>query len=378
MRTFVTWTVAACVVGSIFGTVFTGTLMAQNVVTAKAGLVHYLEGDVTLDSAMLSTKPGKFAEMKKGSVLKTLEGRAEVLLAPGSSVRLSENSALQMRATSLEDTRFAITAGSAMVEVGDLDKLMSMVVTVGGSEVTLRKKGLYRFEAEPASLRVFEGEASLSDDGRSTMIGRGRVASLGAGGERVVAKFDAKDGDELYRWAKRRSYSMAMANLSAANSMHTQGVSFSPGMMGMGAGMGIGGWMYNPYFGMFTYIPTRGMYQSPWGFGYYSPRMAYEYIAYANNPRSGFQGGGGNQSSAYSGYQGTGRMNTSYDSNLGYSTSATRSSGGYSGGATSPAATGGDSGMRGGGGGGAVSAPAASGGGGGVRGGGGGGAAPVQ
>ena len=60
------------------------------------------------------------------------------------------------------------------------------------------------------------------------MIGRGRVASLGAGGERVVAKFDAKDGDELYRWAKRRSYSMAMANLSAANSMHTQGVSFSP------------------------------------------------------------------------------------------------------------------------------------------------------
>ncbi len=361
MRSFVAWTAAAC---------FAGSLMAQDVVTAKAGLVHYIEGDVTLDSAMLSSKPGKFAEMKKGSVLKTLDGRAEVLLAPGSSVRLSESSAVQMNSTSLEDTRFAITAGSAIVEVGDLDKMMSITVAMGDTEVSLRKKGLYLFEADPPSFRVFEGEASLSDDGKSTMVGKGRIASLNANGDLTLARFDAKDGDELYRWAKRRSYSMAMANLSAANSLHTQGVSFSPGMMGMGMGMGMGGWMYNPYFGMFTYIPMRGMYQSPWGFGYYSPRQAYDFIAVVNNPYSGgFQGA---SQSAYSGYQGTGRMNTSYDSNLGYSTSPTRSSGGYSGGMSSPAATGGDSGMRGGGGGGAVSAPS-SGGGGGVRGGGGGG-----
>lgn len=353
MLRFFVCAAAACLAGS---------LMAQDVVTAKAGLVHYLEGDITLDGSMLSTRPGKFAEMKKGSILKTLEGRAEVLLAPGSSVRLSESSALQMKSTSLEDTRFSITAGSAMVEVGDLEKFMSIVVSVGESEVTLRKKGLYRFEAEPPSFKVFEGEASVSDDGKSTMVGRGRSAVVGTNGEVIIAKFDAKDGDELYRWAKRRSYSMSLANLSAANSVHTQGVGWYQS-----------GWMYNPYFGMYTYIPMRGMYTSPWGFGYYSPRYAYDYISIASQPQ---YGGGGLQNSnraGYSGFEGTGRMNTSYNSDLGYSTSATRSSGGYAGGNTSPAATGGDSGMRGGGGSGAIGggAPASGGAaGGGARGGG--------
>ncbi len=364
MRHFFVCAAAACLAG---------TLLAQDVVTAKAGLVHYMEGDVTLDGAMLSTKPGKFAEMKKGSVLKTMEGRVEVLLAPGSSVRLSESSALKMISTSLEDTRLAITAGSVVVEVGDLDKFMSIIATVGESEVTLRKKGVYQLQADPSpSIRVFEGEASPAMDGKSTMIGRGRTAALGASGEFILAKFDAKNGDELYRWAKRRSYYMSMANLSAANSLHTQGMSMgslgSLGMGGLGMGFSRGGWMYNPYFGMFTYIPMNGMYQSPWGFGYFSPRQAYDYIAVASNPSAYNQ----NSRSAYSGYEGTGRMNTTYDSNLGYSTSPTRSSGGYVGGSSSPAAVGGDSGMRGGGGSGAVAAPSGDGGGS-VRGGGGGG-----
>jgi hypothetical protein len=350
MRHLMVYAAAACLASSV---------MAQDVVTAKAGLIHYFEGDITLDGAMLSAKPGKFAEMKKGSVLKTLEGRAEVLLAPGSSVRLSESSALQMKATSLEDTRFSITEGAAVVEVGELDKFMSIIVTVGKAEVSLRKKGLYSFTAEPAMVKVFEGEVSLSDDGKSTMVGRGKTASLAPDGEILVAKFDAKTGDELYRWAKRRSYYMAMANISAANSLQTQGTTWSRS-----------GWMYNPYFGMYTFIPMNGMYMSPWGFGYYSPRQAYNYITVASMPRQS------TFNETYSGFGGTGRMNTSYDSNLGYSTSPMRSSGGYVGGASSPAATGGDSGMRGGGGGGAVGggAPAASGGGGGaVRGGGGGG-----
>lgn len=340
------------------------SLAAQDVVTAKAGLIHYLEGDVTMDGAMLSTKPGgKFAELKKGSVLKTLEGRAELLLAPGSSVRLAENSSLKMISTSLEDTRFNVLGGTAIVEVGDIDKTMSIVVAAGDSDVTLRKKGLYHVSADPASVRVFEGEASVAANGKSVMVGKGRTADLS--GDVVLAKFDPKQGDALYRWAKRRSYYMSMANISAANSVHMQGNSWSQS-----------GWMYNPYFGMYTYIPTRGLYTSPWGFGYYSPRQAYDYLVVASNPNYATP----QAASPYSAFGGSGRMATSYDSNLGYSTSPVRSSGGYVGGAASPAATGGDSGMRGGGGSAPIGggAPASGGGGGGVRGGGGGGAAPQQ
>lgn len=349
MRQFFVCAVAACLAGS---------LMAQDVITAKAGLIHYIEGDLTLDGAMLSTRPGKFAEMKKNAVLKTMEGRAEVLLAPGSSVRLSENSSVQMLNTSLEDTRFAVKTGAAIVEVGELDKFMSIVVVAGDTEVSLRKKGVYSFSAEPGALKVFDGEASVASGGKSVIVGRGRVAELS--GDILVAKFDAKNGDELYRWAKRRSYYMSMANLSAANSVQTQGNTWRQS-----------GWMYNPYFGMYTFIPMNGMYMSPWGYSYFSPRRAYEYISVANNPN--YYGGGYNAASGYSAFQGTGRMGTSYDSGLGYNTAPMRSSGGYSGGGgtvSAPAASaGGGGGVRGDGGGGAVGG----GGGGGTRGGGGGG-----
>src|SRR6185437_3042212 len=34
---------------------------------------------------------------------------------------------------------------------------------------------------------------------------------------------------------------------------------------------GMGNWAWNPWFGMFTYMPFNGMYYSPFGFGYFSP-----------------------------------------------------------------------------------------------------------
>ena len=60
----------------------------------------------------------------------------------------------------------------------------------------------------------------------------------------VSEKFDSRTGDALYRWAKRRSEYIAVANLSAAK------------RMGSGyASNGSSSWYYNPYYGMYTFIP---------------------------------------------------------------------------------------------------------------------------
>lgn len=57
---------------------------------------------------------------------------------------------------------------------------------------------------------------------------------------------------------------MSMANISAAKSVHDSGMSWLSS-----------GWRWNPYFGMFTFIPLRGSYLSPYGYRFWSPREVY-------------------------------------------------------------------------------------------------------
>jgi hypothetical protein len=55
-----------------------------------------------------------------------------------------------------------------------------------------------------------------------------------------------------------------MANVSASRSLRDSGASWS-----------MSGWRWNPYFGMFTFIPYRGYLMSPFGYAFYSPREIY-------------------------------------------------------------------------------------------------------
>ena len=56
---------------------------AQSVISAHSGLIHFSEGSVFLDDQRVEQKTGKFGQMNNGSELRTQEGRAEVLLTPG-------------------------------------------------------------------------------------------------------------------------------------------------------------------------------------------------------------------------------------------------------------------------------------------------------
>ena len=48
-------------------------------------------------------------------------------------------------------------------------------------------------------------------------------------------------------------------------------------------------WMYNPYFGMFTYMPYTGMFYSPFGYSFFSPGM----VGYLYMPGSPYYMAGG-------------------------------------------------------------------------------------
>ncbi len=254
----------------------TAPLGAQQVVSTKAGLINLQVGEVTLNDAEIEIKKSRFTQMKNGDVLRTGEGRAEVLLAPGTILRLNEKSALRLEADSIVATRVALLEGDAMLEVMEFAKDVSLEVLIGTDKVSVQKVGLYRLNASEPQVRVLEGEVAVVTGDVLRKVDGGRFITLT--GERLVGRFDRKEGDEFSRWASRRSSHIAMANVSAARQLNEFGNSWSRS-----------GWVMNPWFGMYTFVPVNGRFFSPWGYSFFTPANVWNVFA----PQPVFLGGGG-------------------------------------------------------------------------------------
>jgi len=221
-------------------------------------MVHYTEGSVTLNDKPFTRKLTEFPQLKAGEDLRTEDGRAEILLSPGVFLRVAENSGIRMLNNSILETRLELIAGSALLELGDLAKEQSLEVTVGSRAVNFTRKGLFRLDFDPERLRVYDGSAIVPTPDGLVTVKEGRQAELA--GVINPVKFDKEDTDSFYRWASRRSGYISMANVAAARRVHDSGSSFTSSS-----------WVYNPLFGMFTYLPLSGSYRNPFGYSYYSP-----------------------------------------------------------------------------------------------------------
>jgi hypothetical protein len=280
---------------------------AQTVISARSGLVHYVEGEAWIDDVRTEPKAGEFPEVKEKSVFRTAEGRAEILMNSGVFLRVGENSSVRMLSNRLIDTRVELVSGHVMVEAADILPDNTVTLAVGEGQARIAKKGIYSFDAEPARLKVYKGESEVEVAGKTIEVKEGHQLALD-GNSVTAEKFDTKDTDSLYRWSERRSEYVSIANASAAHSLQQAGSSWTTG-----------GWQYNPWFGMFTFIPANGILYSPFGFGFFSPAAALGY--YYSYPRywgGGYGGGGG----YYAGNNGNNihRTGTGFDSRGGYVT----------------------------------------------------------
>ncbi len=241
--------------------ILAGVACAQNAISAKSGMVNYVEGTVLLDGQPVKVKIDNFPQLRNGSELRTEEGRAEVLLGPGVFMRLGENSAVRMVSNDIVNSRLEFLAGSAIVESADVAKNESIGFAYKGSSIDLVKKGVYRFDSEPPQVSVYEGEARVIEDGQAQIVKRSR--SLRLQDLAVAERLDEKTGDTLFRWARRRSEYLAVANVSAARQADQYGA------------WGSNNWIWNPFYGTFTYLPMSGMYDSFWGYRFWSPESVY-------------------------------------------------------------------------------------------------------
>lgn len=238
---------------------------AQSVISARSGVIHYVEGDVTIDGNAIHQKFAEFPDVKPGQVVATEQGRVEILLTPGVFLRLAENSSVRMLSNVLADTRLQVVSGSALVEVGELLEGNAISFDAADAHISLGKKGLYRIDADPASLRVFDGQARVASGTENLTAKKGHRIDL-AGTTLADTKFEVKDTDPFYRWSSRRAEYVAAANVISARVT-------SNSDLRSGFGSSRGAWSWNPYFGMYTFLPGNGVYWSPFGSPFYSPAV---------------------------------------------------------------------------------------------------------
>ena len=170
--------------------------------------------------------------------------------------------------------------GSSLIEVGELLPHNALTAKVGQSNIAFTKRGLYRIDATAADLRVYQGSAEVTSGSIKAIAKKGHEIALT--GETVAdTKFNLKQSDPFYDWSAGRANTIASANLISArvanNSNAYSGSS----------------WAWNPAFGLFTFLPARGYYDSPFGPTFYSPAALVYYF-----PAHGYSNGGGSASAA--------------------------------------------------------------------------------
>jgi hypothetical protein len=273
---------------TIIGSIFAHSLCAapQNyTISAKPGVVNYIEGTVYLNGAKLSEAANRNTVMAAGDVLSTDTGKAEVLLAPGIFLRIGEQSDIRMVAPSLVQTQVAVVRGEAILEAAGLIKGSTVQVTDHGATITIEKNGLYRFKAdEPPSAAVLEGKASVYFGQEKVQLGKNHETVLSAGLK--SEKFNPKQEDELYAWSNVRSEYEAAASYQAAKTAASAGTSgFAYGYAG---GLYNPGWFWNTAFNSWCWLPATGAFYSPFGWGFYSPAV----VGYAPVVTTGVYRGG--------------------------------------------------------------------------------------
>lgn len=233
----------------------------------RPGTVNYVEGQATVgtngSSEALSEKSGGSVELASGQVLTTQQdGKVEVLLTPGVLLRVGNNSTLKMVSPSLSNTEVELDSGRAMIDAAQVLPDNRLIVDQGSATIELTKRGLYDFDAGQGQVRVFDGEAIVTEGGKHTKVKAGHEVDLTGLLKSRSFNRDQYAQDDLYRWSSLRSSYLAEANYNEAP-YYANSEYFAPG------------WFWNSWYGCYTWLPGGGLFYSPFGWGFYSPAFFY-------------------------------------------------------------------------------------------------------
>lgn len=243
-------------------------------ISATAGMINYSEGLTSVTHPDETTGTLIIGDsLKTGDrVVTSAGGLAEVLLNPGSYLRLGSESEFSFRSTSLDDLRLDIHRGSAILEVFASNQFKVTAFTPKG-RVTIVNTGVYRIDVGADGnglVSVIEGKAVVGER-NIALIKDGQTGTLN-GGTVTIGKFDKGKRDSLASWSRSRSKDLAKM-ASAFNARNTRPLlvsslidSFSVGSWGRSGTMGV--WVWDPVSRTCIFLPYYSNWSTPYGYGY--------------------------------------------------------------------------------------------------------------
>lgn len=245
------------------------TVAGQYVISAKAGGVNYVSGKVTvMRRSGTSGLVAEGDEIQIGDKVTTGEdGRIEVLLNPGSYLRMGGQSSFEFASTDLENLKVNLRAGSAIFEVFATDEFR-VLVKMPPSDVVLNSSGVFRVDVladGSGRVSIFKGETNLAPG--SKKIGSGRAATITKGGV-SVAKFDRDSKDALDIWAKSRARDLTQLNAKLRRDSLRDSLLSSYNQRGWNLFNSFGLWVQDPFRRSWLFLPFGYGWTSPYGWDY--------------------------------------------------------------------------------------------------------------
>ncbi len=194
---------------------------AQSVISTRAGVIHFFEGNVYLGDQPLEARLGKYVTIPQGAELRTADGRAEVLLTPGVFLRMGAQTTIRLTANGLADTRVELLKGSVIVDSGEPNPNTSVTVTYKEWSVHLLQQGLYRIDGstpggDPPGLTVRQGQAEVSTSAGGKPLTVEQGMNLPFAGVLVADRASEPTKDALNDWSNGRNDSITADNAITA------------------------------------------------------------------------------------------------------------------------------------------------------------------
>jgi len=158
--------VTATVMMSALPSGWAGETMAQHLISTKAGFVNRAEGRVEIERyGSVDEERGRAStgtQMRNGDRLSTqADGLAEVLLNPGTYLRLSPRTQIRAVETNLSSIHFELVRGSIILEVGEVGKTSPIQLDTPQGPLTIQRDGLHRIEANGGVTRIAVRQGDL-------------------------------------------------------------------------------------------------------------------------------------------------------------------------------------------------------------------------
>ena len=173
----------------------------KKMISAKAGAISFVEGDVYLDGKRIQPPKDNYIFMQNGQSLITRQGRVEIYINPEVYLRLSKNSCLRIEDNSLMDTQLVLDQGTAWISVNNTILHGNRIrVRILGTVIEVKNTGQYRIDADTRELRVFGfgAAAEVSFGDKKAKVKKGRMVRLDS--NLKPAKFNSNNDDYKHEW----------------------------------------------------------------------------------------------------------------------------------------------------------------------------------